>query len=164
MSKKKTKVKSAVRSEAAKRGWETRRHNEYKKKMGELDAKIKASAEKQAGSGKKLLSRAAEYRERFAERRKLLRFRAKHRKKMYKIRVETGVMQIMLEEKTLKEVIESFPKRDRNQVTKDLIQARLDRASRLYGDVRLDAWDLAEELGWDITEVYDAWDYEENVA
>lgn len=164
MSKKKTKVKSANRSEAAKKGWETRRNNEYKKKMGELDAQIKASAEKQAASGKRLLSRSAEYREAFAEKRRLLRFKAKHEKRMRKIRIETGVMDIILERKTLAEVIASFPKRDRTQVTKDIIQARLDRAVRIYGDPRIDAWDLAEELGWDITEVYDAWDYEENVA
>ncbi len=65
---------------------------------------------------------------------------------------------------TLKEALSEIPDSDREAAIKHIIQARLDRAQRLFGDVRVEAWDLAEELDWDITDVYDGWDYEEGSA
>lgn len=40
-----------------------------------------------------------------------------------------------------------------------VVQAKLDRAVMLWNDVRWEAFDLAEELDWDISDIYDAWDY-----
>ena len=45
-----------------------------------------------------------------------------------------------------------------------IVQARLDMSAAAYNDVRWDAFDLAEELDWDISDVYDAWNYDEPSA
>lgn len=145
ISKKQTKVK---RSRAAKKGWATRRRNQRKvtlaQKQAQYQAKMKELDEKLADAKKRSTVQLADL----------------EKTTSFKIIAQQAALGMV----TLKEALAEIPDSDREAAIKHIIQARLDRAQRLFGDVRVEAWDLAEELDWDITDVYDGWDYEEGSA
>jgi hypothetical protein len=131
VSKKRTKVK-LTRSEAAKKGWKTRRKNiKVLKEIGvslDEDFEVKRAALEQY-----------------------------YHIKMIVLKASLGAI-------TVKDALLLLPEEAREESVKRIVQDRLDRSVRLFGDPRIEAWDLAEELDWDISDVYDAWDYDENAA
>lgn len=137
MNRKKPRKVKRTRSQAAKAGWVTRRKNAKKAASVHYEREIK-KLEKQL---KKDFEEA--------------------RKKALIQRAVLGLGKIG-------ELVEQLPKRDRKKAFKDIIQQRMDKAVRIYGDVRTEAWDLLEELFEydyeDISDIYDAWDYEEGAA
>jgi hypothetical protein len=64
----------------------------------------------------------------------------------------------------VKVALDMIPEDQRKDAAKAIIQERMDSAVRLFGDPRIEAWELAEDLEWDVSDVYDAWDYDENAA
>lgn len=126
------KTKSQLRSEAAKKGWRTRRKN--RKTLEEL---------------------GVDYSEEYEIKRAIL---AEH------WRVKTLIMKAAFRSISVATALELIPKELHVESIKSIIQHRMDSAVKIFGDPRIEAWDLAEELGWDISDVYDAWDYDENAA
>lgn len=146
------------RSKAAKKGWATRRRNEreakrdakkkdYERAMRELGKQLQRSQAKERAAIRKAsnLQRALKEKDREHSSPQALK-RAAH---------EAG------ERMKTVDILNMMSADDRRQAEKDIINTRMDRALRLYGDVRYDAYVLAEEFDWDIGDIYDAWDYEE---
>lgn len=136
------KTKPVDRSKAAKKGWATRRKNEKA-------AKKAAKARKYEGGMQKLIKELKQSKKEQA--------RLQRELKLTKLKVvaETG---------TMKQLLDELPEAEAAAARYDIIQARMDRALRLYGDVRYDAHVLSEELDMDIGDVYDAWDYDSEAS
>jgi SOS-response transcriptional repressor LexA len=148
------------RSKAAKKGWATRRRNEreakrnakksnYEREMRELGKKLQRSQAKERAAIRKASKLQRTLKEKEREYSSEALKRAAH---------EAG------EKMSTADVLGLMTADERRQAQKDIINARMDRALRLYGDVRYDAFVLAEELDMDIGDIYDAWDYEEGSA
>jgi hypothetical protein len=124
-----------------------RKVREYERKMKQLDAQLKREQAKQ----KKQLAQA-----RKETREAVKREKARAEKLTYQELIRKGV-----DGAPIKPLLKKMPRNLRDAATKEIIQGRLDRAADVYDDVRFEAWEIAEDLDWDIGDVYDAWDYDE---
>lgn len=61
----------------------------------------------------------------------------------------------------IKPLLQKLSKGLRTQATNEIITGRLNRAAHVYDDVRFEAWEIAEDLDWDISEVFNAWEYDD---
>lgn len=79
------------------------------------------------------------------------------------LRMLTVEERAQLESMTVVDVFKDMSPYERQQSIKKYIQETMDRACRLFGDVRITAYEIAEELidfDIDFSEVYDIWDYD----
>jgi len=138
-------AKISKKKGSVKREYE-RKVREYERKMKQLDAQLKRA---QKAQRKEIAQARKETREAL----KLEKARAE--KLTYNELIRKGI-----DGAPIKPLLKKMSRNLRDAATKEIIQGRLDRASEVYDDVRIEAWDIAEDLDWDISEVYDAWDYE----
>lgn len=61
----------------------------------------------------------------------------------------------------IKPLLQKLSRNLRTQATNEIITGRLNRAANVFDDVRLQAWEIAEALDWDISEVFNAWEYDD---
>lgn len=125
------------------------RYEEYQRKMAELKKELKESQAK---------AREAKLRVK-EEKLKLKQEKKRVEKIVYNNLVRQGV-----DGAPIKDLLKKLPRNLRGPATQEIIQGRLDRAAHVYDDVAYEAWQIAADLDWDISEVFDAWDYEENQA
>ena len=64
----------------------------------------------------------------------------------------------------IRNILRQIPESGHQHAKEVIVQTRLDMAAELYEDVRWEAFDLADELDWDISEVFDAWSYDEGAV
>ena len=127
-----------------------RKQREYERKMAQLEKDLKRAQKAQ----KREIAKAEK------ETRELLkREKARAERLTYQELVRKGV-----DGAPIKPLLQKMSRNLRAAATKEIIQGRLDRASDVYDDVRYEAWEIAEDLDWDVSEVFNAWDYEENTA
>lgn len=116
---------------------------EYERKMALLDKQLKAAQKKT--------------RKDLAQLRKQVREEKKRVERItYKELVRKGV-----DGAPIKPLLQQLSRNLRTQATKEIITGRMNRAAHVYDDVRTEAWDIAEDLDWDISEVFNAWEYDD---
>jgi hypothetical protein len=211
ISKKQAAVKrTRARSIAAKKGWETRRHNQREalvkqiakdakrtvhkspkrdanadRPAGKAPIRVKGQGtrhHKKTGRAKKGTARPRKSREeRLANENKKLRkaLLAQERRDRTAIRkaqkeTKKAVAEVKqsktYEESLIKNmiaggasnmaIVKLWPEKEHDRIKKMVIQAKLDIGVELYNDIRFDAFELAEDFDWDISDIYDAWDYD----
>lgn len=64
----------------------------------------------------------------------------------------------------IRTILKQIPESGHEHAKKVIVQTRLDMSASMYEDVRWEAFDLADELDWDISDVFDAWDYDEGAV
>jgi hypothetical protein len=57
-------------------------------------------------------------------------------------------------------IVNLWPPEERERVKSLVVQARLDFSAVLYNDVRFDAFELADDFDWDISDVFEDWSYD----
>jgi hypothetical protein len=172
------------RSKAAKKGWITRRAKKggsvpqergKKKKGGSVPQE--RGKKKWAAEKRKLLKQIASLKkQQKAEKRREYRERSAIRKaakeKEFKRMVieqtkETRVKDLAIGRNLVSNgltnlaILGQFPEKDREEIKLLIVQGRLDFGAALYGDIRGDAFDLADDFDWDISDIYDAWTYDD---
>jgi hypothetical protein len=156
-------AKTVDRSKAAKKGWATRRRNEREAKKESKTTKYERDMARLNQELKRAKAQAARDRSK-------IRMLQEKQKQQRKKKEEFSPQELKAiaheagERMSTVEVLNMLTADERRQAQKDIINARMDRALKLYGDVRYDAWVLSEELDMDIGDIYDAWDYEEGSA
>ncbi len=188
MSKLSKKALFVKRSEAAKKGWDTRRGKQQDKqsKRGKGDkapsrgvksapkSKPRSNSRRQSKGAKaprpsKSDTRASVYsleREVARLKKEQARDRATIRKANEKAlkslkTSETMIANMARNGVPIRNILKQIPESGHEHAKKIVIQTRLDMAAELYHDVRWEAFDLADELDWDISDVFDAWEYDE---
>lgn len=139
-------AKISKKKGSVKREYE-RKLREYERKMKQLDAQFKRAQKAQ----KKQIAQA-----RKETREAIKREKIRAEQLTYRELIRQGV-----DGAPIKPLLKKMSRNLRDAATKEIIQGRLDRASEVFDDVRIEAWEIAEDLDWDISDVYDAWDYDE---
>lgn len=127
-----------------------RKKREYEKQMAKLNRELKRAQKKQ----RQALAKAKKETQALIKAEK-----ARAERLTYQELVRQGV-----DGAPIKPLLQKMSRNLRDAATKEIIQGRLDRASTVYDDVSYEAWEIAGDLDWDISEVFNAWDYEENQA
>jgi hypothetical protein len=127
---------------------------EYERKMALLDKQLRAA---QKAAQKTVKAAQVKTRKDLAKLRKQVREEKKRVERItYKDLIRQGV-----DGAPIKPLLQKLSRNLRAQATREIITGRLNRAANVYDDVRTEAWDIAEDLDWDISEVFNAWDYDD---